>query len=103
MTDDEDDAGAGDSLDLAAGDLSDAAGPDGSDLDPRVRETLRRVYDVEGVIAAKVWSMPERMFVGVRVAHGHGLDRVLMRVHRATQELAEPGEQWEFGVLDSEG
>ena len=55
-----------------------------------------------GVVSAKVWSMPDRMYVGVRVAFGYGLDRVLEDVRRETMDLADPGEQWEFGQLDGD-
>ena len=73
-----------------------------SDLDPRVHETLRRVYGVPGVVAAKVWALPDRMFVGVRIAFGHGLDHVLEHVRVATKDLMEPGEEWDFGQLDGD-
>jgi len=96
VTDDEDDPGD---------DPTDRGMPPegaASDLDPRVQETLRRVFGVAGVVSAKVWSMPDRMYVGVRVAFGYGLDRVLEDVRRETMDLAEPGEQWEFGQLDGD-
>lgn len=98
MTDDEDDP------------KDRALDPDGgvavegiaSDVDPRVAETLRRAFGVSGVVGAKVWSLPDRMYVGVRVGFGHGVDKVLDDVRRETVDLAEPGEVWEFGQLDTE-
>jgi hypothetical protein len=72
------------------------------DLDPRVRRTLELVYQVEGVVAAKVWAMPDRMAVGVRVGTGHGPAEVIARIQAVTVGLREPGEAWDFGLLDSD-
>jgi hypothetical protein len=79
--------------------------PDGrepSDLDPRIRRTLELVYQVEGVVAAKVWAMPERVAVGVRIGTGHGAPEVLRKIEQATSNLREPGETWDFGLLESD-
>jgi hypothetical protein len=73
-----------------------------SDLDPRMRRTLELVYQVEGVVAAKVWAMPNRMAVGVRIGAGHGPPEVLARIDAVTLPLREPGEQWDFGLLDGD-
>ena len=72
------------------------------DLDPRVRRTLELVYQVEGVVAAKVWAMPDRVAVGVRVGSGHGAPEVMARLQAVTVGLREPGEAWDFGLLDGD-
>ena len=73
-----------------------------SDLDPRVRRTLELVYQVEGVVAAKVWALPDRVAVGVRIGHGHGPGEVLARIETVTSGLREPGESWDFGLLETD-
>jgi hypothetical protein len=76
--------------------------PENSDLDPRIRRTLELVYQVEGVVAAKVWAMPDRVAVGVRIGAGHGAPEVIARIEQVTMGLREPGEAWDFGLLDSD-
>lgn len=105
MTDDEDDpSGPPIDPDRIDPDPDGGVAVDGvaSDLDPRVAETLRRVFGVPGVVGAKVWSLPDRMYVGLRIGFGHGVDRVLDDVRRETLDLTEPGEVWEFGQLDGD-
>jgi hypothetical protein len=75
--------------------------PEG-ELDPRVRRTLELVYQVEGVVAAKVWAMPERIAVGVKVGAGHGPAEVIARIEQVTLALREPGEAWDFGLLEGD-
>lgn len=79
-----------------------ASASDARDLDPRIRRTLELVYQVEGVVAAKVWAMPERIAVGVRIGAGHGAAEVMARLEQVTLGLREPGETWDFGLLDSD-
>jgi hypothetical protein len=79
-----------------------ANAPESDDLDPRIRRTLELVYQVEGVVAAKVWAMPDRIAVGVRIGAGHGPSEVIARIEHVTLGLREPGEAWDFGLLDSE-
>jgi hypothetical protein len=74
----------------------------GDDLDPRVKLVLELVYQVEGVVGAKVWSMPDRVAVGVRIGNGHGVSEVLARVEAATNVAREPGEAWDYGLLDGD-
>ncbi|MGZ3424547.1 MAG: hypothetical protein ACXVEF_22700 [Polyangiales bacterium] len=76
--------------------------PESDDLDPRIRRTLELVYQVEGVVAAKVWAMPDRIAVGVRIGAGHGPSEVIARIEQVTLGLREPGEAWDFGLLDSD-
>ena len=72
------------------------------DLDPRIRRTLELVYQVEGVVAAKVWAMPDRIAVGVKIGTGHGPAEVMARLEQVTVALREPGEAWDFGLLDGD-
>jgi hypothetical protein len=77
-------------------------GGDPSDLDPRIRRTLELVYQVEGVVAAKVWLTPENVSIGVRIGAGHGVAEVLARIEQVTVGLREVGESWDFGLLDGD-
>ncbi len=72
------------------------------ELDPRIRRTLELVFQVSGVVGAKVWSMPDRMAVGVKIGAGHGAAGVLARLEQVTVALREPGETWDFGLLEGD-
>lgn len=76
--------------------------PTGDDLDPRIRRTLELVYQVEGVVAAKVWAMPDRVAVGVKIGTGHGPSEVMARLEQVTVALREPGETWDFGLIEGD-
>jgi hypothetical protein len=76
--------------------------PSTSDIDPRVRRTLELVYQVEGVVAAKVWAMPDRVAVGVKLGNGHGAPDVIARIQVVTAALRAPGEAWDFGLLEGD-
>jgi hypothetical protein len=69
-------------------------------LSPRLRRTLELVYGVEGVIGARVWLSPGRIAVGVRGGAVSGPPELLRRVELAVAGLREPGETWEFGILE---
>jgi len=69
-------------------------------LPPRLRRTLELVYAVEGVLAARVWQTPERIAVGVRGGAASAEAELLPRVEAAVAGLREPGETWDFGILD---
>lgn len=73
-----------------------------SDIDPRVRRTLELVYQVEGVVAAKVWAMPDRVAVGVKLGNGHGVSDVMARIAAVTAALRVPGESWDFGLIEGD-
>ena len=77
------------------------AGGDSSPLTPRLRRTLEVVYAVQGVTEARVWQWPGRLAVGVRGSPASAPDELLRRVERAVSALREPGEQWDFGILDA--
>jgi hypothetical protein len=67
-------------------------------LDPRLRRALELVYQVDGVSAARIWSWPGKIAIGVR-GSGSPAD-LLHRVEAATLPLREPDEAWEFGLLE---
>ena len=74
--------------------------PSKADLPPKVRRTIELVYGVEGVIAARVWQWPGRVAVAVRGGVATLPSALLRRVEAAVAGLREPGETWEFGILD---
>jgi hypothetical protein len=72
----------------------------GDDLPPRLRRTLELVYGVEGVVAARVWQAPGRIAVGVRGGAATTPTDLLRRVESAVAGVREPGEAWDFGILE---
>ncbi|CAN5637513.1 hypothetical protein BH09MYX1_BH09MYX1_51850 [soil metagenome] len=74
-------------------------------VSPRMRRILEIVYAVDGVHGARVWEWPDegktRVAVAVRPAHTTSIQDLLHRVEAAVAGLHEPGEAWDFGVLDS--
>jgi PhoPQ-activated pathogenicity-related protein len=73
---------------------------------PRLRRTLDLVYGVEGVVAARIWlwtensGRDERVAVAVRANAASSPEEVLRRVEVAVSAVRQPGEAWEFGLLD---
>lgn len=73
---------------------------------PRLKRTLELVYNVDGVVAARVWQWTEnlgrdeRVAVAVRANATSSPADVLRRVEAAVEAIREPGEAWEFGLLD---
>jgi hypothetical protein len=73
---------------------------------PRLKRTLEIVYGVDGVVAARVWQWTEnrgrdeRVAVAVRANATSSPTEVLRRVEAAVESIREPGEAWEFGLLD---
>ena len=78
----------------------DAHGESRGDLPPRLRRTLELVYSVPGVVAARVWQCPGRIAVGVRGGPATTAASLLYRVQSAVAGLQEPGEDWDFGILE---
>jgi hypothetical protein len=74
---------------------------DGAPLPPRLRRVLDLVYGVEGVTEARVWQWAGGMAVGVRAGVAVVPGELLKHVELAVSALREPGEKWEFGLLDS--
>lgn len=58
------------------------------------------MYGVEGVVAARVWQWHGRVAVGVRGSCATAPLDLLRRVESAVSGLREPGESWEFGILE---
>ncbi len=79
---------------------------DKEETPPRLRRTLELVYNVDGVVAARVWQWTEnlgrdeRVAVAVRANSTSSPNDVLRRVEAAVEGIREPGEAWEFGLLD---
>lgn len=73
--------------------------PDG-DHTPRLKRMLELVYGVEGVVAARVWQWKGRVVVGVRGGRSTAPPDLMQRVESAVTGLREPGELWDFGILD---
>jgi hypothetical protein len=71
-------------------------------IDPRVRKILEAVYEVEGVVGAKVWVLPAHVAVALRVGNLHGAADVIAQVVTATTSLRDPDEAWDFGLLDGD-
>ena len=73
---------------------------------PRLRRTLELVYGVDGVVAARVWQWTEnlgrdeKVAVAVRANYLSSPSDVLRRVEAAVEAIRQPGEAWEFGLLD---
>ncbi|HEY8087968.1 MAG TPA: hypothetical protein VIF09_08985 [Polyangiaceae bacterium] len=74
--------------------------PEYEALPPKLRRTLELVYGVEGVVAARVWQWGERIAVGVRGGNATSPADLLRRVESAVASIREPGDSWEFGLLD---
>jgi hypothetical protein len=71
-------------------------------IDPRVRKILEAVYEVEGVVGAKVWVLPAHVAVALRVGNRYGASDVIAHVVTATSSLRDPDEAWDFGLLDGD-
>jgi hypothetical protein len=67
---------------------------------PRLRRAIELAYAVEGVVSARVWQWPGRVAVGVRGGANTSPAELLRRVESAVGALREPGETWDFGILE---
>jgi hypothetical protein len=77
--------------------------PNGSanlELPARLRRALSLVYDVDGVVAARVWQWPGRIAVGIRGGRRTTPADLILRVEAAVAGLREPDEIWDFGILE---
>ena len=70
------------------------------ELPPRLRRALELAFGVEGVVAARVWQWPGRVAIGVCAGHSTLPSALLGRVESAVASLREPGETWDFGILE---
>lgn len=74
--------------------------PDSPSLSPKLRRALELVYAVEGVAAARVWQWGDRIAIGVLARRSSAPEELLQRVEQAVSVLQQPGETWDFGLLD---
>jgi len=71
-------------------------------LPPKLRRALELVYALEGVASARVWQWGDRIALGVRAGRAAAPTELLRRVEDAVAALREPGEIWDFGLLDDD-
>ena len=69
-------------------------------LPPRLRRTIELVYGVEGVAGARVWQWDDRIAVAITPSPAYATSELLRRVEAAVAGMREPGEIWEFGLLE---
>jgi hypothetical protein len=74
--------------------------PRGAGLTPRLRRTVQLVYAVDGVIAVHVWQWGPNVAIGVRGGASTSPVDLVRRVEAAVAGLREPGEAWDFGILE---
>ncbi len=70
------------------------------DASSRLERTLELVYGVEGVVAARVWQWTGRVAVGIRGGTSTTAATLIRHVEVAVAGLREPGEVWDFGILE---
>lgn len=68
-------------------------------LTPRMRRTLELAYAVDGVVAVRVWQWGPNVAIGVRGSAASSPADLVRRVESAVAGLREPGEAWDFGML----
>lgn len=71
-----------------------------AELAPRLRRTLQLVYAVDGVVAVRVWQWGLNVAIGVRGGSMASPTELIRRVQAAVAGLSEPGEAWDFGLLE---
>jgi len=71
-------------------------------LPPKLRRALELVYALEGVASARIWQWGDRIALGVRAGRAAAPAELLRRVEDAVAALQEPGEVWDFGLLDDD-
>ena len=74
--------------------------PRGGPLEPRLQRTLNLAYAVDGVVAVRVWQWGPNVAIGVRGSGASSPADLVRRVEAAVAGLREPGEAWDFGVLE---
>ncbi len=55
--------------------------------------------ELTGVVFVRVWDLPGRVEIGIRVSPSDTPSDVLSRVQELTQVLREGEETWEVGLL----
>jgi hypothetical protein len=65
----------------------------------RTRRIEEAILEVDGVIGVRVWELPGRVEIGVRVSPADTPNDVLKRVHEHVEALRDGDEVWDVGVL----
>ena len=65
----------------------------------RARRIEEAILELDGVVGVKVWELPGRVEIGVRVAPSDTPTDVLTRVSELTAAMREGEDLWEVGVL----
>lgn len=65
----------------------------------RARRIEEAILEVDGVIAVRVWELPGRVEIGVRVSPADTVNDVLRRVDEYIDALRDGDEVWEVGIL----
>ncbi len=71
-----------------------------TNLPLRLRRVLEVAYGVEGVVAARVWQTDQGITVAVTPSPTAGPVHILRLVESALSALQQPGESWNFGLLE---
>ncbi|MDO9022154.1 MAG: hypothetical protein Q8S73_34410 [Deltaproteobacteria bacterium] len=69
---------------------------------PQTRKSRRieeAVLEVDGVVGVRIWELPDRVEVGIRVAPIDAASDVLQRVRELIEAMREGDERWEIGLL----
>lgn len=65
----------------------------------RSRRIEEAVLELDGVVGARIWELPDRVEVGIRVAPIDAAPDVLQRVRELIEAMREGDERWEVGLL----
>lgn len=65
----------------------------------RTRRIEEAILEVEGVIGVRIWELPGRVEIGVRVSPADTAPDVIRRVHEHVDALRDGEEVWDVGVL----
>lgn len=68
----------------------------------RARRIEEAILELDGVAAVRIWELPGRVEIGVRVAPSDTPADVLSRVHELASAMREGEETWDVGVLTEE-
>lgn len=66
---------------------------------PRARRIQEAILELDGVAAVRVWELPGRVEIGLRVIPSDTPADVIARVTELTSALREGEETWDVGVL----
>jgi hypothetical protein len=72
---------------------------EGSQVSRRARRIEEAILEIEGVAGVRVWELPGRVEIGVRVAPSDTPADVIVRVNELTSAMREGDESWDVGVL----